>query len=75
MARVKSSHPDQYFPTQINPLQDALRGRCFLGPVCGSFARILQRPVNFLTQKRKSISLRSKSPSDPSPPISGTWFF
>ena len=37
-AAGKSSHPDQYFPLQINSLQRPLVGHCLIaGPVCGSF--------------------------------------
>ena len=36
--RAKSSHPDQFFPHQINFLQYSLVGHClFAGPVYGSF--------------------------------------
>jgi hypothetical protein len=38
---IKSSHPDQFFPFQVNSLQTILSGHClFVGPDCGSFAGI-----------------------------------
>ena len=38
LIRFKSSHPDQFFQFQINPLQRPLHGHCFfVGSNCGSF--------------------------------------
>ena len=46
--RVKSSHPDQFYQFQINPLQITVPGRCcFAGPDCGNFPGI----SSFLSQR------------------------
>ena len=45
--RIKSSHPDQYFQFQINPLHRPLRGYRFLvGPNCGRFAGVFRGPYS-----------------------------
>ena len=48
---IKSSHPDQFFPFQINSLQYPLVGHClFAGPVYGNFAGVFES-LNCPTQK------------------------
>jgi len=37
----KSSHPDHFFPSQVNHLQTTLPGHClFVGPDCGDYVGI-----------------------------------
>ena len=52
-----SSHPDQYFLIQINPLQRPQVGHCFLRELlCGSFAGILLGPAIPPTNNAKQLS-------------------
>ena len=44
--KFESSHPDQFFPIKINPLQRPQVGHCLLRePLCGSFAGIFSGPA------------------------------